>query len=370
MAQKRRTHKKLPKRKNQKKQPFLNKYFTIVFAVLLSFFIGLVVGAYFYLDSGQLAVDTKKEQIQKEHLKKKELSYEEKTKALNIEYDDHNTAVEEIVKKIKKEQPVFHYEEPDYGKVDEILQEGENLVEEIIPKVKEKVEQVFTSTKKEIIQKEKKETKPKLVIIIDDVTTKRQINKIKDIGYTVNASLLPHTKRHPNSAVIAKYLEHHMIHLPLQASSFRYEEADTLHLGDSLERIENKIASVKQLYPKVKYINNHTGSKFTSDYEAMDKLFYVLKKNDYYFIDSRTTAKTVAKALAKKYNLKMYSRDIFLDNKKETTYIQGQLKKAIKKAKKNGMAIAIGHPYSVTLETLKYSKSLLEGLDLIYIDKL
>ena len=66
----------------------------------------------------------------------------------------------------------------------------------------------------------------------------------------------------------------------------------------------------------------------------------------------------------------MFSRNIFLDNKKDKKYIQKQLKKAIKIAKKNGMAIAIGHPYGITFKTLKESKHLLEGLELVYVNKL
>ena len=47
-----------------------------------------------------------------------------------------------------------------------------------------------------------------------------------------------------------------------------------------------------------------------------------------------------------------------------------QLKKAIKAAKKNGMAIAIGHPYGITFKTLKESKHLLKDLELVYVHQL
>ncbi len=66
----------------------------------------------------------------------------------------------------------------------------------------------------------------------------------------------------------------------------------------------------------------------------------------------------------------MLSRNIFLDNNKNKKYIQKQLKKAIKNAKKNGSAIAIGHPYNITFQTLKDSKHLLKDIELVYINQI
>jgi polysaccharide deacetylase 2 family uncharacterized protein YibQ len=183
-------------------------------------------------------------------------------------------------------------------------------------------------------------------------------------------AFLPPTSRHKNSAKITNKLNKYMIHLPLQASSNRYDEAKTLYITDTIDTINNRIKNLKMLYPKAKFINNHTGSKFTANLEAMDKLLKTLKKYNYTFIDSKTTSKSVAKISAKKYGVRMLSRNIFLDNKKEKKYIQKQLKKAIKIAKKHGIAIAIGHPYNITFKTLKESKYLLKDLDIVYVDKL
>ncbi len=102
----------------------------------------------------------------------------------------------------------------------------------------------------------------------------------------------------------------------------------------------------------------------------MDKLLSILKKYNYIFLDSRTTAKTVAKKYAKKYNVKYLYRNIFLDNKRDKSYIQKQLRKVVRIAKRDGMAIAIGHPHSITLKTLSQSKYLLKNLDIVFIDKL
>ncbi len=156
----------------------------------------------------------------------------------------------------------------------------------------------------------------------------------------------------------------------MQATNFKYEEEGTLEVGDSYEKIYKKLDLIKKLYPDVKFLNNHTGSKFTSNLPSMENFMRAMKKHNLYFLDSRTTAKSKAPIAAKKYGVKYLVRNVFLDNKSDFDYIQGQLKQALRIAKKEGHAIAIGHPHKMTLKVLKESKYLLKDFDVVYIDKL
>lgn len=247
---------------------------------------------------------------------------------------------------------------------------------------KEKIEVKKTKTKKStLIKEETKKTaqkekpvfvsnNPKLVIIIDDVTTKSQLRKIKNLGYKVTPSILPPTPSHSESAKIVNNLPFYMIHFPLEAQNFNAAEKYTLRTTDSYEKIEKRVAEVRAWYPDALYTNNHTGSKFTSNEKSMNYLLTALKKHGFIFMDSRTTAKSVVKNLVPKYGMPYIGRNIFIDNEKDFNYIQNQLKKAVKIAKKNGTSIAIGHPYPITLEVLNKSKELFKGLDLIYLDEL
>lgn len=220
------------------------------------------------------------------------------------------------------------------------------------------------------IIEEKKSNRPKLAIVIDDVTLQSQVDKLNTIDYTVNMSFLPPTKLHPNSAKIAQNIPFYLIHFPMEATSFKYEEANTLHIKDSYEKIESTVKHLKTLYPNATYTNNHTGSKFTADHDSMDKLFRALKKYNFTFLDSRTTSKTVAKEYAVKYGVPFLGRNIFLDNNLEYDYIVSQLQKAIKIAHKTGYAIAIGHPHDITIKVLREAKPLLEGLDIVYLNEM
>ena len=103
---------------------------------------------------------------------------------------------------------------------------------------------------------------------------------------------------------------------------------------------------------------------------AMEKLFFVFKKEHLSFVDSRTTAQTKAPQIAQKYKMELFSRDIFLDNDVNPTAIKKQLEKAISLAKKHGFAIAIGHPHTNTLNVLKHAKPLLKDVKTVYVNEL
>ena len=268
--------------------------------------------------------------------------------------------LQEKIKKLKKAKNSQKYKKETQTTVpSEIMDYKKSHNTTIILPPKETVTPAIPITKK-----------PKLVIIIDDVSFKGQVRRIKAIPYKITPSFFPPTNRHPNTAIYAKSFSHYMIHLPMQAIHFNKPEPKTLNVTDSYQTILNRIIEVKKLFPKAKFVNNHTGSTFTSNKDAMIKLFKALKTEHMGFVDSKTTQNSKSKEAQKVYNIPLYSRNIFLDNEENPEYIRNQLKKAVKLAKKTGYAIAIGHPHSVTLETLKNSTDILKKIDVVYIDEL
>jgi len=213
-------------------------------------------------------------------------------------------------------------------------------------------------------------SKPKLVIIIDDMQTASQVKAVKSLHLNVTMSFLPPRAARPNSAKLASHEKFYMVHLPMEAMHFSAEEPHTLHIHDSQQKISAKIKEIKKLFPKVAYINNHTGSKFTSNEIAMNRLIFALNTNHIHFIDSRTTAKTMAPKVLKNFGLKYVSRDVFLDHHMDKPYILKQIKKAIVLAKRRGHAIAIGHPHKNTLQALYESKALFKDVELVQVNKI
>ena len=214
--------------------------------------------------------------------------------------------------------------------------------------------------------------KPKLVIIMDDISFNNHIKSLKKLQIHITPSFFPPSKRHPNTSFYAKQFKHYMVHFPMQATSKTFpEEEKTLHIDSSYSFILNRVQEIKKEFPNVKFVNNHTGSKFTADLKSMKKLYKALNKETLIFIDSKTTSKTKAPLVAKEANQLLLSRDVFLDNKADIKYIQKQLEYAIHLAQKKGYAIAICHPHLKTFQALQKSKKILNSsVEVIYIDEL
>jgi hypothetical protein len=210
----------------------------------------------------------------------------------------------------------------------------------------------------------------KLVIIMDDVSYAHDVKAIHSVGLPLVMSFLPPSSRHSSSATLAQGENGYMVHLPLEAVDFNDEEQVTLRITDSKETIDAQIQKIKKLYPEVHYINNHTGSKFTADEDAMDRLISVMTANGLIFVDSRTTAQTKAKEIDTKYGLRYISRDVFLDHHDGVDNIKKQIREAVDIAKRKGFAIAIGHPRVDTIQALKESKAVLSEVKLVGIDKI
>ena len=253
-----------------------------------------------------------------------------------------------------------------------------NLIE---PKNSE-IEDLLNTTKKPALSIKSKKQKfhkkpaktkkqnPKLVIIIDDVSFKYETKLIKQIPFHITPSFFPPTKRHPFTAVYAKTFPDYMVHVPMEAMNYPHPEPHTLMVTDNYNTILQRIKTIKKEFPRAKFINNHTGSRFTSNLQAMNRLFMALKKDNLGFVDSRTTPLTKSSIVDKIYNIPMYSRNIFLDDKNSPEYVKKQLQKAVKLAQKKGYAIAIGHPRKTTLITLKNSENILKNVKVVYIDEL
>ncbi|WP_141049432.1 divergent polysaccharide deacetylase family protein [Aliarcobacter cryaerophilus] len=365
------------------------------FIVLLALIFLLLLFAYFFLSKNNQTVKSSSNNniLQSEKLYTNDEIMEEIIQNLNPDIknnilekdldedlDEEKTKKESFEEELKKDisKEVFERQkEIEKSKIEQKIEtkQSKEIEDEIIEE-KSQIEKPITKQKKDLITKKDNykydlKTKPKLVIIIDDVVSKTQKDKILNIGYPITMAFLPPNNGHKESAIIAQNLPFHMIHFPMQASkNFKNIEVNTLNISDSYETIEARVKQLRVLYPNATYTNNHTGSVFTENYEAMDKLFRALKKYNFIFVDSRTTPNSVAKELSIKYQMPYIVRDTFLDNDRSFTAIQNQLKDAIRVAKKQGFAIAIGHPYEVTFQVLKESKHLLNDVEPIFLNKL
>lgn len=334
---------KMAKRKTAKNKNGSSKILTYIawalalIALLLS---SLIAGYYMGYDDARASIKKETKQVETKRLavlKKLEKVAKPKEK-------DVSTRLKEVLKKDTK-----HYVSASHEL------DGKSLSH--VPKM---------------IKREKKivSHKPRLAIIIDDVGTASQVRAIKSLGLNLTMSFLPPSSARPNTPSLAAKEKLYMIHLPMEAQNWSAEEPNTLRISNSQREISARIDEIKKLFPAVRYINNHTGSKFTSNEIAMNRLMFALSANNIYFVDSRTTAQTKAPMVMKNFGLKYVARDVFLDHHMDKAYVKKQIKQAIKVAKNHGTAIAIGHPHKNTLQALYESKELLKDVDIVFMNRL
>ncbi len=245
----------------------------------------------------------------------------------------------------------------------------------LVKKSKKIVKKTKPPKKIRYSKKNKKHSKinkraPKLLIIIDDITTQRQLNFLKSLPFKVTPSIFPPSKMSMATPKLTKNLKHFMIHLPLQSDSkIMNKMHKTLFIYDSDKKIKQRVAEIRRLFPNARYVNNHTGSIFTANYKKSKVLVKELNSKGFIFLDSRTTQRSKIRRIKKELGLRYLKNDIFIDNIQNVDYTLNQLKKGISLAKRRGYAVVIGHPHSSTFKALNRLKPFLKGVRVVYIDE-
>jgi polysaccharide deacetylase 2 family uncharacterized protein YibQ len=197
---------------------------------------------------------------------------------------------------------------------------------------------------------------PKLAIILDDVgSDPSAVDQLFALHYPLTLSVLP---LHPHSTAIAEEAHRRgyqvMLHLPMESISNETSEPRQLRLGMNSLLVSNDLGGMLSSVPYAVGVNNHQGSLATSNPALMAELMPLLRQRHLFFIDSRTTAATVAFDAAEHDGVPSAYRNVpFLDDVREASAIRRQLELAINGAKEKGEAIAIGHPHNETLQVLR-----------------
>ncbi|MBR8464399.1 divergent polysaccharide deacetylase family protein [Campylobacter sp. faydin G-24] len=293
------------------------------------------------------------------------------TKLENLNIDKSKTIVSLPTPHLKVESVKMELNQTkDYNqtvhKIEKSIEETEKVARH--KKEEKPQKQKALSPAKSNMQSEKFDGKPRLVIIIDDVATFEHAFMIRSTELKLTPSIFPATKNHPDTPKIADLFEFFMIHLPMQAKSFDHPEIGTLNVNDSFETILKRVQKVRADFPHARYINNHTGSKFTSDFKAMDKAYRAFIQEKFIFIDSKTIATSVVASVASKYSQPYIVRDVFLDDSATYAAVKKELANAVRIAKKRGYAIAIGHPKKSTIQAIKDAKNgILREVEVVYL---
>ncbi len=214
-----------------------------------------------------------------------------------------------------------------------------------------------------------------MAIIIDDVAGDESASDgIFALPNKLTLSVLPN---HPRSAELAEEAHRRgfevMLHLPMQSEANEAPEVRKIHLGMSSPEIAQGLREMLQTVPYAAGVNNHQGSRATSDAKLMGELMPLLRERKLFFIDSRTTAATVAYDTAERDGVLTGFRNVpFLDDVQEYAAIRQQLERAFRGAKDKGEAIVIGHPHAETLRVLRemLPEAQSQGIELVHASAL
>lgn len=216
----------------------------------------------------------------------------------------------------------------------------------------------------------------RVAIIIDDLGYDLQAaKKFIEMEAPLSFAILPQV---PHSRQIAELAHENgrlvMVHLPMEPQD--YPETNPgpgtifsyMSRQEIISMLERDLASV----PGAVGINNHMGSRLTTDAQAMETVMSYLKSRDLFFIDSLTAPGTVAHAAAKTIGLKAARRDFFLDNVQDVKAITENIMLLAAKAKKVDGMIAIAHPHPETYQALKETLPLLadDGIRVVPVSEL
>jgi polysaccharide deacetylase 2 family uncharacterized protein YibQ len=144
-----------------------------------------------------------------------------------------------------------------------------------------------------------------------------------------------------------------ILHQPMQAINLSMDPGPgALKKGMSSDQIKAIVRKNLAEVGPVVGLNNHEGSLVTADRRSMEAVLDVVREKRIYFLDSRTTAGTVAPVIARERNMTIWERAVFLDNSQDKAAIIEAVMGGMKIAEKKGTAVMIGHIWSNDLANI------------------
>lgn len=198
-------------------------------------------------------------------------------------------------------------------------------------------------------------TGPRCAIIIDDMGYHPEIGKkLIELPFNVSFSFLPHA---PYTAELEEMAYKRgrtvLLHLPLQPEDSQWDPGPgALYLGELQDQKKIFLRNLAMV-PHAIGVNNHMGSLYTQDRDAMASLLDLINQKKLFFIDSYTSSRSLGYSLARQMGISAAKRNIFIDNVAVPEAICKQLEALLSVAHKKGEAIGIAHPHSQTLEALE-----------------
>lgn len=209
-------------------------------------------------------------------------------------------------------------------------------------------------------------TPPRIAIVLDDFGYNlTQDNRALALPYALTFAVIPQS---PHAVAVAKKAQANgkqvLLHIPMATVDQRPLDKGGLNADVTQATLNHTLQTALARVPQAVGINNHMGSLLTTQPQPMTWLMTFLYQHNLFFIDSRTSSHSVAGRIARQQQVPTRGRDIFLDNQRDLAHINQQFNQLLTIARKHGSAIAIGHPYPVTIDYLQAVLPLLDQAEI------
>ncbi len=194
----------------------------------------------------------------------------------------------------------------------------------------------------------------RLAIVIDDLgRDPADLTALGRLGVPITYAVLPFEEHTPEVvAELRRQGVEILLHLPMEAQGGNDPGPGALLYGMAADELERRTAAALAAVPGATGVNNHMGSRLSADEGSMRAILGVLADRNLFFLDSRTSAKSVGYRLASALGVPAAERQVFLDSDPKPELIRGQFARLLDVARQRGSAIAIGHPFAETLAAL------------------
>jgi polysaccharide deacetylase 2 family uncharacterized protein YibQ len=195
----------------------------------------------------------------------------------------------------------------------------------------------------------------RIAIVVDDLgRSLGEIDRLARLGVPVTYAVLPFESR--TGEVVARLRAEgaeFLVHLPMEPRDGENPGPGALLAGLPDRKLRRLTEAALDAVPGAAGVNNHMGSRLTADPRAMRAVLEVVARRRLFFLDSRTTAESVAYDLAVELGVPAARRSVFLDAEPGIEPETEAFAALVAAARAEGAAIGIGHPRRSTFELLE-----------------
>ena len=200
------------------------------------------------------------------------------------------------------------------------------------------------------------DNRPLIAIVIDDMgVARRRSQRAVALPAPLTMAFLPYAGDVAAQATAAQAAGHELlVHIPMQPLGFNSDPGPNVldaRLGP--EEVNRRLLWNLSQFTGYIGFNNHMGSQFTANQEAMAAIMAVARARGLLFLDSRTSSQSVGFETARDLGVTATIRDVFLDNTDSVHEVEMRLRQTMAQARARGSAIAIGHPRDSTITVLE-----------------